>query len=194
MGQVIFCFITASERGGSRKNEANLAKGSPDEYQLWAMSSPPDKVLNGQRKNAKDRSFKRQTDLGHPPKTSVQFSCSVMSNSLWPHGLQHTRLLCPPPTSGAYSNSCPLSQWCHPTISSSVIPFSFRLQYFPASGSFQMNQFFSLDGQSIGVSASALVLPMNIQDWFPLGLTGWISLPEKMKIDNLLRSSWNVKI
>ena len=82
MGQVIFCFITASERGGSRKNEANLAKGSPDEYQLWAMSSPPDKVLNGQRKNAKDRSFKRQTDLGHPPKTSVQFSCSVMSNSL----------------------------------------------------------------------------------------------------------------
>ena len=82
----------------------------------------------------------------------------------------------PSPTPRAYSISCPLSWWCHPTISSSVVPFSFCLQSFPASGSFPMNQFFASGGQSIGVSASALILPMNIQDWFPLGLTGWISL------------------
>ena len=105
---------------------------------------------------------------------SVQFSCSVMSDSLQPYGLQHSRLPCPS-TPGVYSNSCPSSWWCHPTISSSVVPFFSHLQYFPASGSFQMNQFFASDGQSIGVSASASVLPMNIQDWFPLGWTGWIS-------------------
>ena len=108
--------------------------------------------------------------------SSVQFSHSVMSNSLRPHGLQHTRLPCPSPTPEAYSNSCPLSQWCHPTISSSVIPFSSRLQSFPASGSFLVSQFFTSGGQIIRVSASASVLPMNIQDWFPLGWTGWISL------------------
>ena len=106
----------------------------------------------------------------------VQFSRSVASNSLRPHGLQHTRLPCPLPTPGACSNSCPSSQWCHPTISSSVSPFSFCLQSFPALGSFPMNQFFASDGQSIRVSASASVLPMNIQDWFPLGWTGLISL------------------
>ena len=109
-----------------------------------------------------------------------------MSDSLWLHGLQHTRLPCPLPTPGAYSNLCPLSWWCHPTISSSVIPFSSsvipfssRLQSFSAAGSFPMSQFFSSNGQSIEVSASASVLPMNIQDWFPLGLTGWISLPSE---------------
>ena len=100
---------------------------------------------------------------------SVQFSCSVMSDSLRPHLPQHDRLSCPTPTSRACSNSCPLSQWCHPTISSSVFPFSSRLQSFPASGSFPMSLFFTSGGQSIGVSASASVLPMNIQDWFPLG-------------------------
>ena len=110
---------------------------------------------------------------------SVQFSHSVVSDSLWLHGLQHARLPCPLPTPGAYSNSCPLSWWCHPTISSSVIPFSSHLQSFPASGSFPMSQFFASGGQSIGVSASASVLPMNIQDWFPLGWTGWISLQSK---------------
>ena len=110
---------------------------------------------------------------------SVQFSRSVVSNSLWPHGVQHARLPCPSPTPGAYSNSCPLSWWCQPAISSSVIPFSSHLQSFPVSGSFPMNQFFALGGQSIGVSASASVLPMNVQDWFPLGLTGWISLQSK---------------
>ena len=96
--------------------------------------------------------------------SSIQFSHSVMSNSLWPHGLlQNTRLPCPSPTPGVYSNSCPLSQWCHPTISSSVVPFSSYLQSFPAPGSFQMSQFFTSGGQSIGVLASASVLPKNIQ-------------------------------
>ena len=102
-----------------------------------------------------------------------------MSDSLWPHGLQHARLPCPSPTPGACSNSCPLGRWVHPTISSSVIPFSFCLQSFPESRSFPMSQFFTSDGQSIGASASASVLPMNIQGWFPLGLTGWISLHSK---------------
>ena len=99
-----------------------------------------------------------------------------MSDSLWPHELQHARLPCPSPTPGAYSNTCPLSQWCHPTISSSVIPFSSCRQSFQASGSIPMSQFFPSGGQRIGVSASASLLPINIQDWFSLGLTGWISL------------------
>ena len=98
---------------------------------------------------------------------------------LQPHGLQHAWVPCPSPTPGACSNSCPLSWWCHPTISSSVIPFSSHLQSFPASGSFPMNQFFTSGGQSIGVSASASVLPMNSQEWFPLGWNGWISLLSK---------------
>ena len=118
---------------------------------------------------------------------SDQFSHSVVSDSLWPHGLQHTRLPCPSPTPGAYSNSCPSSQWCHPTISSSVIPFSSCLQSFPASGSFSMSQFFTSSGQSIRVSASASVLPMNIQDWFPLGLTGLIPLQSKELSKSLLQ-------
>ena len=110
---------------------------------------------------------------------TVLFSLSVMSGSLWPHGLQHARLSCPSSSPGACSNSRPLSQWCHPTTLSSVIPFSSWLQSFPASGSFQMSQFFTSGGQSIGASASASVLPTNIQDWFPLGLTGLISLQSK---------------
>ena len=110
---------------------------------------------------------------------SVQFSCSVMSDSLWPYGLQHTRLPCPSPTPGACSNPCPSCQWYHPTISSSVVPFFSCLQPFPASGSFPVSQFFASGGQNIGVSASASVLPMIIQDWFPLGLTGLISLQPK---------------
>ena len=107
---------------------------------------------------------------------SVQFSLSVMSNSLQPHELQHSRPPCPSPNPGAYPNPCPLSWWYHPTISSSVIPFSSCPQSFPASGSFQMSQLFASGGQSIGVSASTSVLPMNTQDWFPLGWNGWISL------------------
>ena len=110
---------------------------------------------------------------------SVQFSRSVVSNSLWPHGLQHTGLPCPSPTPGDCSNSCLSSWWCHPTISSSVIPFSSCLQSFPVSGSFPVSWHFILGSQRIGASASASVLPMNIQGWFPLGLTGWISLQSK---------------
>ena len=109
-----------------------------------------------------------------------QFSRSIVSNTLQPHEAHHTRPPCPSPTLRVYSNPCPLSRWCHPTLSSSVIPFSSHLQSFPITGSFQMSQVFASDGQSIGVSASISVLPMNIQDWFPLGwTTGWISLQSK---------------
>ena len=129
---------------------------------------------------------------------SVQFSCSVVSNFLWLHELQHTGLPCPSPTPRAYSSSRPY-WWCHPTISSSVIPFSSCLHSFPASGSFPVSQFFTSGDQSIGISPSASVLPMNIQDWFPLGWTGWISLqsgdsqdssptPQFKSIDSLVLS------
>ena len=111
--------------------------------------------------------------------SSVQFSRSVMSYSLQPHEPQHTRPPCPSPTPQVYPNSCPLCQWCHPTISSSVVPFSSCPQSFPISGSFQMSQLFALGGQNIGVSASTSVLPMNTQDWSPRGWTGWISLQSK---------------
>ena len=124
------------------------------------------------------------TSFSHPNLTSrkfssVLFSCSVMSDSLWPHGLKHARPPCPSLYPGACSNSCPLSRWCHPTISSSVVPFSSCLQSFSASRSFQMSEFFASGGQSIGVSDSASVLPMNVQDWSPLEWTGWISLQSK---------------
>ena len=108
--------------------------------------------------------------------SSLHLSRSVVSDSLRPHGLRHTRPPCPSSTPGVYSNSCPQSRWCHPTISSSVIPFSSHFQSFPASGSFPRSQFFVSGGQTTGVSASTSVLPMNIQDWFPLGWTGSISL------------------
>ena len=110
-----------------------------------------------------------------------------MSDSLWPHESQHTRPPCPSPTPGVYSNSCPLSRWCHPAISSSVVPFSSRLQSLPASGSFQMSQLFAWGCQSIGISASALVLPMNTQDWSPLWWTCWISLQSKGLSKSLLQ-------
>ena len=111
--------------------------------------------------------------------SSLQFNQSVVSESLQPHGWQHTRPPCPSPTLGVHPNSCPLSRWCHPTISSSVVPFSSHFQSFPASGSFSMSQSFASGGQSIGASASASVLLMNIQDWFHWGWTGWISLQSK---------------
>ena len=124
--------------------------------------------------------------------SSVRFSCSVVSNSLWPHGLQHARPPCPSPTPRVYSNPCPLSQRCHPTISSSVIPFSSHLQSFPASGSFPMSQCFTSGGQSIGVSASTSVLPMNIRDWFPLGWTRPLKesspIPQFKSINSLVLS------
>ena len=112
------------------------------------------------------------------PFISVPFSCLVVSTSFRPHGLQHTRPPCPSPTPRVYPDSCPLSQWCHPTISSSVVPFSCP-QSFPASGSFPMSQLFASGGWSTRVSVSASVLPVNTQDWFPLGWTGWVSLQFK---------------
>ena len=110
---------------------------------------------------------------------SVQLSHSVMSDSLRPHEPQHTRPPCPSPTAAVYPNPCPLSRWCHPTISSSVVPFSSCPQSFPASGSFQMSHLFTSGGHSIGVSASTSILPMNTQGWSPLEWTGWISLQSK---------------
>ena len=110
---------------------------------------------------------------------SIQFSCSIMSDCLWPHGLQHARLPCLSPIPEACSNSCPSSRWCHPPISSSVVPFSSCLQSFSAWRSFPVSQLFSSGGQRIRVSALASVLPMNIQDWSPSGLTGLISLQSK---------------
>ena len=123
---------------------------------------------------------------GKPLDHSVQFNPLVVSDSLRPHGLQHARPPCPSPAPGVYSNSCPLSQWCHPTISSSVVPFSSHLQSLPASGAFPMSQLFTSGGQSIGVSASS-ALPMNTQDWSPLGWTGWISLQSKGHSKSLLQ-------
>ena len=121
--------------------------------------------------------LKKNLNNTHPG-LSVRFSSSLVSDSMQPHGPQHARLPYPSSTPGVYSNSCPLSRWCHPTISSSVVCFS-HLQSFPASGSFPTTQFFASGGQSIETSPSASVFPMNIQGWFPLGLTGLISLPSK---------------
>ena len=131
-------------------------------------------VLKDKSDRKVSTSWSVKSTLREAPSVS-QFSCSVMSDSLWPHGLQLIRLPCPSPSPGACSNSCPSSQWCHPTISSSVNPFS-SLQYFPASGSFQMSQFFASGSRSIVASASVSVLPMNTQDLFSLGLTGLILL------------------
>ena len=125
--------------------------------------------------------YKKAIDLGILILLLLLFRRSVMSDSLQPHGLQHASPPCPSPTLSVYSNSCPLSRWCHPTISTSVVPLSSLLQPFQTSGSFLMSQFFTSGGQSIGASASASasVLPVNIQDWFPSRWTGWISLPSK---------------
>ena len=122
---------------------------------------------------------RRDYFLGLEGFSSIQFSCSVVSDSLRPRGLHHIRLPCPSPTPGVHSNPCPLSRWYHPTTSSSVIPFSSWPQSFSASGSFQISQLFALGGQNIGVSAQASVLPVNTQDWSPLGWTGWVSLQYK---------------
>ena len=145
------------------KGRINLGKGKNINLDRWMLNC----VLN----------FQIEISSQQSPLSSVQFSCSV-SNSLQPHGLQQARLPCPSPSPGACWNSCPLSWWCHPTILSSVIPFSY-LQSLPASGSFPMSQLFTSGGQSTGVSASASVFPMNIQDLSPLGLTGLISLQSK---------------
>ena len=146
-------------------------------YSWPAKSSPPPGFVN--RVQEEQKPYSQFTYYLWLLLSSVQFSGSVVSYSWWPHGLQHARLPRPSPTPRVYSNSCPLSWWCHPTISSSVFPFSSRLQSLPASGSFPMSQLFTSGGQSIGVSASTSVLPVNIQDWFPLGWTRWISLQSK---------------
>ena len=121
---------------------------------------------------------------------ALLFSHSVMSDSLWPHGLQHSRLSCPSPSPKVCSNSCPLSWWCHPTVSSSAAPFSSCHRPFPASGSFPMSQLFASGGQSIGALASTSVLPMTIQGWFPLGLTGLITLQSKECSESLSNFSY----
>ena len=135
----------------------------------WAQNQDPGKPKN--KAKQKKLSLRKKEFAFLMAFVVWLFSRSVMPDSLWPHGLQHARLPCSLPSPGRYSNSCPLSQLCHPTISSSVIPFSSCLQSFPASGSFLMRRLFASSGQRIGASASASVLPMNIKDWFPLGLT-----------------------
>ena len=159
---------------------------------LCADASNSDSLLHGTFSSCMSVTSNSQKLLSHNPPTIYlivqfqyacvavsQFSCTDVSDSLQPHGLQYASLPCLSPTSGACSNSCPSSWWSPPTISSSVIPFSSCLPSSPASGSFSMSEFFASGGQNIGVSALASVLPMNIQDWFPLGFTGWISLRSK---------------
>ena len=159
---------------GPEREGAQIVGLMVDSWLLWSRKWSPATLKEWARDSGRVSGTKSGT------RDSVsQFSHSVMSDSLWPHGLQHARPLCPSPTPGVYSNLCPLSQWCHPTISSSFIPFSSHLLSFPAPGSFPVSQFFASGGQSIGVSASASVLPMNVQDWSPLGWTSWISLQSK---------------
>ena len=140
-------------------------------------------------------SERKASPISLPCRSLHQFSCSVVSNTLWLHGLQHARLPCPSPTPGACSNSCPSSQWCHPIILSSVIPFSFCLQSFPSSESFPVSQFFASGGQNIEVSALALVLQMNIQDWFPWGLPTKVGLVKAMVFPVVMYGceSWTIK-
>ena len=156
-----------------REHESSVAS-----LREWLLSTVPFIQMASRRLQSSNVEILEPLVLLFPGFSSVQSSPSVMSDSLWPHGLQHARSPYPSPTHGVCSNSCPLSQWCNPNISSSVDPFSSCLQSFPASESFPMSQFFASGGQIIGVLASASV-PMNIQDWFPLGLTGFISLQSK---------------
>ena len=146
-----------------------------------------DKTQNCVENPASTEQVLRATQRPSPgPQPSVQFS-SVVSNSLQPYESQHARPPCSSQTPGVYPNSCPSSRWCHPAISSSVVPFSSCPQFLPASGSFPMSQLFAWGGQSIGASVSASVLPMNTQDWSPLGWTGWISLQSKGLLKSLLQ-------
>ena len=144
-----------------------------------SKSQPATEGTEDRRVNHNAEWHTHPTPLHCNQRKARQLSHSVVSDSLWPHELQRAMPPCPSPTPGVYSYLCPLSRWCHPTISSSVVPFSSHLQSFPASRSFPMNQFFASGGQSIGVSASTSVLPMSIQDWFPFRWTGWISSQSK---------------
>ena len=188
-------------RGGLAENDASWSLNPTPDMPQYSQGELADMVQNnhGDLSNSRvcslgtqwiETNHRASPGLVHAPLIhscdlrqlgtySVQFSCLVMSDSLWPHELQHARPPCPSSTPGVYSNSCPLSQWCHPAISSSVVPFSSCPQSLPASGLFPMGQLFAWGGQSIGVSASASLLPMNTQDWFHLGWTGWIPLQSK---------------
>ena len=168
-------FLPAKDRRESQRFQAWEGFDKP----LLALRYIGPHAKTGRRPLELRANASKEIRISVPWPFSVQFHLSVMSDSLPPHGLQHTRPACSSPSPGVYWNSCPLSRWCHPTISSSVDPFSSRLQSFPASGSFPVSQFFTSGGQSIGVSASASVLPMNTQDWSPLGWTDWISLQSK---------------
>ena len=137
------------------------------------------KVKEESEKSGLKLNIQKTKIMASGPISSVQVSRSIMSHFLWPHELQHARFPCPSPSPGVCSNSCPLSWWSHRTASSFVIPFASCFHSFPASGSSPMSQLFAAGGQNIGVSVSVTVLPMNIQDWFPLGWTGWISLQAK---------------
>ena len=166
----------------ARKNINNLRYA--DDNTLMAKSEEELKSLLMKLKEESEKvglklNIWKTKIMASGPISSVQFNRSVMSSSLRPYESQHARPPCPSPTSRLYSNSCPLSWWCHPAVSSSVIPFSSCPQTLPASGSFPMSQLFTWAGQSTGVSASTSVLPMNTQDWSPLGWTGWISLQSK---------------
>ena len=173
---------------GESHGQRSLVGYSPWGHRHNRMTKP--KRILAASKATNTRTDWKKTFISHIFNKGFQFSHSVTYDSLRPHGLQQARLSCPSPTPGVYSNSCPLSRWCHPTISSSVIPFSSRLQSFPASRSSPRSWFFTSGDQSIRVLASASALPMNIQDWFPLGLTGWISLQSK----GLLRVLFNTTV
>ena len=161
-------------RRQTRKRMGGFGQGNS--IDPWrSRDGEADMKVNENQQTILTLSFAYSLDQSH----SVQFSRSVMSDSLRPHELQHARLPCPSLIPGVYPNSCPLSWWCHPAISSSVVPFSSCPQSLPASGSFPMSQLFTWGGQSIGVSASPSVLPMNTQNWSPLERTGWISLQSK---------------
>ena len=160
------------------------AKGKGEKERYTHLNTEFQRIERRDKKEKNNRMGKTRDLIKKIRDTKGTFCASPVQSlscvdSLRTHGLHHARPPCPSPTPGVYSNSCPLSQWCHSTISSSVVPFSSRLQSFPASGSFPVSQFFALGGQSFGVSASSSVLPMNIQDWFPLGWAGWISLQSK---------------
>ena len=168
-----------SKHKSEHKQRQQVGKWRPRVWTTATLKENGNKRLKGssmapQHTNQYVPTYENISYLG-----SVQFSRSVVSDSLWPHGPQHARPPCPSPTPRVHSNPCPLSQWCHPAISSSVIPFSSRPQSLPASESFPMSQLFTWGGQSIAVSALASVLPVNIQDWFALGWTGWISLQSR---------------
>ena len=171
--KLLIAFISSHTRGWNGDDKGNFASHQLESQSLAQPGSLNDLADYG--------AFQSPTPHLSCPSTvvacSVQFSCSIMSESSWSHELKHARPPCPSPTPGVHPNSCPLSRWCHPAISSSVIPFSSHIQSFPASGFFQMSQLIASCGQNIEASAS--VLPMNIQDWFPLGWTGWISSPSK---------------